>query len=272
MLLPELREASACFVAVDRDAGRVIGAAGKSRALRVEPPEGPGVTVHVILPWRGLGVGRRLMECIEAVAVDEHVRALYSMRRVEFGSEAEQAWCKLGFSRHETVETQRLPLDEFEPRLAPLLERMQSRIPANAQIIPLYRSNLPAVLQLHLDNLGGDRGEVYRKLRGNGVAAYHPRYSRVLLVDDRVVGCILAHRKDGETAIVDADIVDPTLRGGWANVWLKLDATRGALRLGIRNFEYTTFDRYADTRSFTKKLGGITVETTVLMMKRLAAQ
>jgi hypothetical protein len=55
-------------------------------------------------------------------------------------------------------------------------------------------------------------------------------------------------------------------------VWLKLEATRGALRLGIKNFEYTTFDRYADTRSFTKKLGGITTETTVLMMKPLPVQ
>jgi GNAT superfamily N-acetyltransferase len=272
MLLPEIREASACFVAVDEDHSRVIGAAEATRAVRAEPPEGPGVAVHVIPPHRRRGVGRKLLECLETVAVAGHARALYSASRVETGSEAEHVWSKLGFSRHDSVETQRLPLDDFEPRLAPLLERMRSRIPASAEIIPLYRSNLPAVLQLHRDNLGGDRAEIYRKLRGHGVAAFHPRYSRVLLVDGRVAGCILAHRKDAETAVVDADIVDPALRGGWANVWLKLEATRGALRLGIKNFEYTTFDHYADTRSFTKKLGGVTIETKALMMKMLPVQ
>jgi GNAT superfamily N-acetyltransferase len=272
MLLPEIREMSACFVAVDDGAAHVIGAAATTRAVRAEPPEGPGVALHVIPPFRRRGVGRKLLGCLETVAVAERARALYSVSRVESGGDAEQAWCKLGFVRHDTVETQRLPLDEFEPRLAPLLDRMRSRIPPNAQIVPLYRSSLPAVLLLHRDNLGGDRAEVYRKLRGHGVAAYHPRYSRVLLVEGRAVGCILAHRKDAETAIVDADIVDPALRGGWANVWLKLEATRGALRLGIKSFEYTTFDHYADTRSFTKKLGGVTIETKVLMMKLLVAE
>ena len=183
-------------------------------------------------------------------------------------------WQWLGFTPCETVETQRLPLDQFEPRLAPLVERMQNqnRIPTAARIIPLYESNKGAVLNLHLDNLGGDRADLYRKLCGRGSGAFHPRYSRVLLVDDRVVGCILAHRKDGNTAIVDADIVSSTLRGGWANVWLKLEATRGALRLGIKNFEFTSFDHYTDTRSFTQKMGGITMRTTLLMVKPLAVQ
>jgi hypothetical protein len=183
-------------------------------------------------------------------------------------------WQWLGFAPCETVKTQLLPLDQFEPRLAPLLERMQNqkRIPAAARIIPLYESNKGAVLNLHLDNLGGDRADLYRKLCGRGPGAFHPRYSRVLLVDGRVVGCILAHRKDSDTAIVDADIVSSSLRGGWANVWLKLEATRGAIRLGIKNFEFTSFDHYTDTRSFTQKMGGITVRRTLLMVKPLAVQ
>jgi hypothetical protein len=90
------------------------------------------------------------------------------------------------------------------------------------------------------------------------------------LVGNKAKGCILAHRADKETAVVDADIVDPGLRGGWANVWLKLEATRGALRLGIKQFRFSTFDHYQDTRSFATKLGGATTRTTVLMMRPLA--
>jgi len=270
MLIPELREASACFVAIDHE-NRIIGAAGVTRAYRPQPPIGPGIAIHVIEPCRRQGIGRRLLEFVEVAAERAGAQALYGASRVDQDSDKARSWSWLGFTPHETVELQRLPLDQFEPRLAPLVGRMQKqqRIPTSARIIPLYQSNPAAVLHLHLDNLGGDRAELYWKLRGSGPGAFHPRYSRVLLVGDKVVGCILAHRKDKDTAAVDADIVEPGLRGGWANVWLKLEATRGALRLGIKNFEFMSFDHYADTRSFTKKMGGVTVKTTVLVIKRL---
>lgn len=270
MLIPELREVSACFIATD-DASRVIGAAGATRSCRPQPPIGPGIAIHVIEPCRRQGIGRGLLQCLERACAAGGAHALYGIRRVEQGSDAERAWQWLGFTACETVEMQRLPLEQFEPRLAPLIDRMQKQhwIPATAQIIPLYKSNLGAVLSLHLDNLGGDRAELYRKLQSRGPGAFHPRYSRVLLVDGKVAGCILAHRKDADTAIVDADVVTSSLRGGWANVWLKLEATRGALRLGIKNFEFTSFDHYTDTRSFTKKMGGVTVQTTLLMVKSL---
>jgi N-acetylglutamate synthase-like GNAT family acetyltransferase len=273
MLIPELHEASVCFVATD-DNNRVIGAAGATRTCRPQPPVGPGIALHVIEPCRRQGIGRRLLQCLERAAEGEGAHALYGASRVEQGSDAMRAWQWLGFTSCEKVESQQLPLDQFEPRLAPLVERMQNqnRIPAAARIIPLYESNKAAVLNLHLDNLGGDRADLYRKLCGRGPGAFHPRYSRVLLVDGKVVGCILAYRKDSDTAIVDADIVDSSLRGGWANVWLKLEATRGALRLGIKNFEFTSFDHYTDTRSFTKKMGGVTTRTTLLMVKPLAVQ
>src|SRR4029078_9488659 len=104
-----------------------------------------------------------------------------------------------------------------------------------------------------------------------GVGAFHPRYSRVLLVDGRVKGCILAHRAAAEVAAVDADIVAPTLRGGWANVWLKLEATRGAIRLGIKTFRFTTFDHYTDTRRCAQRLVGVTTRVMQLMYRPIAA-
>jgi len=269
MLLPGLADVCDGFVAIERETGLVVGAAGVTQSVRPQSPRGPGVGLHVIEPARGKGIGRQLLSAIESVASARAAEAIFAAHRVELGTVAESDWIRLGFSSHETVETQRLPLAQFEPRLGPLLGRMHDRIPASARIIPLYRANLPGVLTLHLDCMGGDRGDVYRRLRGDGTGAFHPRYSKVLTVDGRIVGCILAHRKDQETAIVDADIVAPAFRGGWANVWLKLEATRGALRLGIKNFEYTSFDHYADTRSFTRKLGGTTVKTTALMIKRL---
>jgi hypothetical protein len=166
-----------------------------------------------------------------------------------------------------------LPLDQFEPRLAPLCERMrrQGRIPASAQIIPLYEADLEAVTRLHLAQLGGDAATLMRRLRGEGPDAFSARYSRVLLVDGRMMGFILAHRASRDVAHVDANVVEPSLRGGWANIWLKLEATRGAISIGVKTFVFTTFDHYADTRSFTEKLQGTTVRTMALMYRPIGA-
>jgi hypothetical protein len=70
-------------------------------------------------------------------------------------------------------------------------------------------------------------------------------------------------------ATVDAAIVAPDLRGGWANVWLKLEATRAARTLGVSHFQFTTFDQYSDTRRFTAKLGGSATRRWALMYKPL---
>jgi hypothetical protein len=269
MLVPQLRDAPAAFVAVDQRHGLIIGAAAVTRSARQYPLVGPGVAVNVIEPCRRNGVGTALIRCLKAEVLRAGGAALYAAMRPLHGSDEMRAWTALGFSPCETVREHTLPLHQFESQLAPLLERMRKRgrVPSNARIVPLYKANLPAVLQLHLDHLGGDRGELYRKLRGDGAGVFHPRYSRILLVGDKTLGCILAHRRDQETAIVDADIVVPSLRGGWANIWLKLDATRGAMRLGIQRFQFTTFDHYSDTRSFAAKLGGTVTQTTVLMIR-----
>jgi GNAT superfamily N-acetyltransferase len=271
MLVPELRDVAAAFVAVDQAHGLVIGAAAATRLARRQPLVGPGVAVHVIEPCRGQGIGAALVRQLGTAVRRAGAAALYTARRALEGSDEMRGWMTLGFVPCETVREHMLPLDQFEPLLAPLLARMRERgrIPPAARITPLYQANLPAVLQLHLDHLGGNRGELYRKLRGDGAGAFHPRYSRVLVVGDKTLGCILAHRYDEETAVVDADIVDPSLRGGWANVWLKLEATRGAMRLGIKRFQFTSFDHYSDTRNFSAKLGGAVTQTTVLMMRPL---
>jgi len=274
MLLPELREAAACFVAVD-DRERVVAAAAMTKSCRTQPYAGPGVAIEVIAPCRRRGIASRLLAQLERSARTLFdCQALYAASRVDERSDAMQGWRWLGFQPCEKVEDHELPTAQFESELGPLIDRLRAkgRIPAEARIVPLYEANAPAVLQLHLDEMGGDRAELYRRIRGRGAGAFHPRYSRVLLVNDRVKGCILAHRVAPDVAAVDANIVDPSIRGSWANVWLKLEATRGAIGLGIKSFRFTTFDHYSDTRKFTERLGGITIRTTYLMYRPIQAR
>lgn len=272
MLLPKSSENATCLLAVELNQHRVIGAVGMTNSCRTQPLIGPGVAIEVIPPCRRQGVATALLAGIEHAAQRSFsATALYCTHRVEIASPAMAGWQWLGFAPLETVEEHVLPVDQFEPRLGPLVERMQAagRIPASAKIVPLYRANLAAVLQFHLDHLGGDRGELYRKLRGRGVGAFLPRHSRVLLVGDQIKGCLLAHRVAMHRVCIDANIVDPQLRGGWANVWLKLETLRSGRSLGAREFVFTTFDRYTDTRSFTTKLAGTTVRTMVLMVRSI---
>ena len=275
MLLPQLRGGAASFVAIGGQDQQVIGAAAMTQSCRTQPHCGPGIAIEVIAPCRRQGIATALLTHLEKAARQAFdAQALYAAARVEDGSEAMQGWRWLGFEAIEKVEDHELPTARFESELGPLVDRMRAkgRIPADARIIPLYEANAAAVLQLHLDQMGGDRRELYRKIRGQGVGAFHPRYSRVLLVDGRVKGCILAHRAAADVAAVDANILDPSIRGGWANVWLKLEATRGAVRLGIKTFRFTTFDHYSDTRRFTERLGGVTTRTTYLMYRPIASR
>jgi GNAT superfamily N-acetyltransferase len=271
MLLPEMRDAAQVFVAVDGVHRLVIGAAAAARVLRQQPLPGPGIALRVIEPCRRQGVARKLLQQLEQAARRSGAKALYGAQRVEHGSDEFRGWQWLGFTPCETVEEHVLPLAGIESRLGPLVDRMRSqgKIPPNARIVPLYQADLAAVVQLHLDHMGGDRDELRRKLRGQGPGAFLPRQSRVLLIDGQVKGCLLAHRPAKETIVVDANIVETSLRGGWANAWLKLEALRGAPQ-GVEEFRFTSFDHYTDTRSFAKRMGGSTVRTIALMIRAIA--
>jgi len=268
MLLPEIRDGAMQFVAVDGRNKLVIGAAAATRSCRLRPLVGPGISIRVIEPCRRQGVGRELIKHLELAAKSAGAKALFGAKRVELGSDEMRGWVWFGFAPCETVEEHILPSSQFEPRLGPLVARMRERgrIPASARIVPLYQADLAAVLQLHLDQMGGNRDELYRKLRGLGPGAFHSRYSHVLLIDNQVRGCMLARRSGPDTMVVDANVVDPQLRGGWANALLKLEAFRGAFE-GVKWIRFTTFDHYTDTRSFTEKLGGSTERITVLMIR-----
>jgi N-acetylglutamate synthase-like GNAT family acetyltransferase len=271
MLLGELPADSQHWVAVEWANQLVVGAAALVLAPRTKPLLGYGCLVHVVPPCRGSGIGGDLLDQVAGRAMQLGGRALYAVRRVELDSEEMHGLQRLGFTVCETIEEHLLPLTEFEPRLAPLLDwfRKHDAIPGEARIAPLYRTDLDAVTQLHLDHLGGDRESLLRRMRGEGDDAFHGRYSRVLLVGERVAGCILARGHSMNTAIVDAAIVAPELRGGWANIWLKLEAARAAQSLGVTHFQFTTFDRYGDTRRFTAKFGGATTRRWALMYRPL---
>ncbi|MCA9236380.1 MAG: hypothetical protein KDA44_12980 [Planctomycetales bacterium] len=271
MLLPPIGEARQLVVAIDAAQNLIIGAAAATRARREKSPVGPGMALHVIPPCRQVGVGRALLVELVRGARDAGDEAIYLSQRIDEAGDDFSAWRALGFEVVETVEYHDLPVAGFAPRLAPIVEwlRRHDRIPADACIVPLYAADREGVLQLHLRHLGGDRDALQARLRGSAPDAFHPRYSRVLTVGDRIAGCVLAHRTSLTVAEVDAVIVAPDLRNDWANAWLKLEACRGAEAIGITHFHFASFDHYQDTRLFTSQLGGVTTRKQALMALRI---
>jgi hypothetical protein len=93
--------------------------------------------------------------------------------------------------------------------------------------------------------------------------------SRVLMVGENVVGCLVGRRLSQRVYSVDANIIDPAFRNGWANLWLRLEAGRGVKPMGATHIQFTTFDQYADTRHFTEQIGGVTTRELALMHRVL---
>jgi GNAT superfamily N-acetyltransferase len=187
MLLPKLAGTAASLVAVDGRHQRVIGAAVATRAFRRQPLAGPGIAVHVIESCRRRGVGSELVEQLDAWGQAAGASALYGAQRVDLDSDEMRGWQALGFTVCETVEQHVLPFSQFEPKLAPIVDRLRERgrIPPTAQIIPLFQADLPQVLQLHLDNMGGDRGDRFWELRRRPLAK--PGHHRRM----RISSCVL---------------------------------------------------------------------------------
>src|SRR4051812_12962460 len=142
MLLPELRNPAPTLVALSCQTELVIGAAAMTQTCRTQPLKGPGVAVEVIGPCRRRRIATSLLAGIEnAARLAFAADALYAASRVDEGTAEMHGWQCLGFTVADTVEEHVLSIDEFEPRLGSLVDRMRAkgRIPPNAEIIPLYR-------------------------------------------------------------------------------------------------------------------------------------
>ena len=128
MLLPELRNGAEHFVAVDGQHQLVIGAAAATQSCRTQPLTGPGVALAVIEPCRRQGIATGLLTHLENAAQQTFdASALYAAKRVEQGSAEMQGWQWLGFVPIDTVEEHVLPVEQFELRLGPLVDRMRAK-------------------------------------------------------------------------------------------------------------------------------------------------
>ncbi|HEX6962454.1 MAG TPA: GNAT family N-acetyltransferase, partial [Lacipirellula sp.] len=254
MLLPHaVHHGCGCdaFVATDDAAARrVIGALAIEPQMRLQPYRGPRVALHVIPPWRRLGVGRSLLNAAAAISVARKAEALYAWSKLRPDSDEAAAWRGVGFTHAIEYLLTRVEAARVIEKLTPLVDALQQRghIPAKARIIPLEKANPKEVVRLVTTYLAGVGTEpvLERRIVGRHPKPLEPRLSRALLYQDRIVGVMLGSPIDPRVGLIEANVIHPAVRGGWANVWLKLETTRDAQAAGYDAFLYETHSQHAD--------------------------
>jgi GNAT superfamily N-acetyltransferase len=267
MLLPEaIHQGCGCdaFVATDDAASqRVIGAVAMAPLMRVKPLPGPKIALHVIEPWRRRGVARALRNVISNVAAARGAKALYAWTHLSPDSAEAQAWRAMQFDEVIDCPLNRIDATRTIEMLQPIYDwlKKRGRIPADAHLVFLRDAKPDDVLNLVTTHLGGagDRATLKKRLLGKHPVPFDPVLSRILMHRETIVGAILGRPVEGDAVVVEVNVVHPSVRGRWANAWLKLDATSRARDLGFSTFFYETYQQHADTAKLTRRLGGVLV-------------
>jgi GNAT superfamily N-acetyltransferase len=260
------------YVAVSGTPQRVVGAAALGLDARRQTHEGWQVDLHVIPPVRRRGIGRALLDRVLADAEAHQVPALHAWEWVEPDSDAARAWAALGFAPARRKREYEADIAAASSTLVPLYEQVRASgyIPPAAKILPLSEADAAAVADLHVEYLGGSRRLLMPLLTGAAPDAYHPKYSRIILLDGRVVGASLGRVLPGGVCEVDAHVLHPSVRMGWANLWLKMEAAERLLEDGVRTMRYFTLEQHTDTHRISRQAGCRLLRTVVQMRRVLS--
>jgi GNAT superfamily N-acetyltransferase len=267
MLLPHaVHYGCSCdvFVATDDESSRrLIGAIAVAPLMRLQPYRGPRVALHVISPWRRRGVGRALVAAAVEVSAARGADALYAWDKMSPDGVDAQVWRRLGFDKAIESSLTRIDatrtIEALQPLVSCLIERKY--IPAEARLVPLREADINEIVELVTTFLAGagDEAGLKNRLIGNHPLPLEPLLSKVLLFNDRVAGVMLGSPINKHVGLVEVNVIHPMLRGGWANVWLKLETTRIARDAGYQTFLYETHEQHADTKALTRRVGGVVV-------------
>jgi GNAT superfamily N-acetyltransferase len=253
------------------DAPRIVGAIAVAQPHARSPSRWPRVCVHVIPPLRRHGIATALMRTV----VDHERRrglgrlpdgrlgpvALAAWDDVDPQGDVARQWQSIGFTSEFEYEEHELSVQAVVDRFGPLLAEMTQAgwIPGDARIVPLAEADAAQreqLVQLYVEHLNGAAEQVRAELNDPRVS--DPALSMVLLRGGRPVGFTLGAVREPGVCTVDANVLEPSHRLGWANLWLKLTAGEVLLSRGIPRTRFQTRDAYSDTRKVVRQVNGVT--------------
>lgn len=269
MLLPDAfapTHAPELLVALDANR-QLIGAAAIAWAAAGDPPALP-VAVHVLPPWRRRGVGRALVNAAASM-VEADARAITPWTKPDESSDAAKFCIATEFTLHHRVFHFTAVAAEVEAALARYREKLDRAgwIPNTACIVPLPEAPAPAVAHLVCRQFGSSEAAILSRILGRSDPTFDQRLSVVLLLDGVVVGAQMVSRGADGVPEVEANVVSPTLRRGWANLLLTHEGTRLSVACGTQRFRFSCDERVIDTLNIARRSGAELARTELAMIR-----
>lgn len=247
--------------------GGAVGAAAIGWRMSGEPPAMP-IQVHVMPAFRRRGIGRALLQCIEAL-VEEEARSLTAFAMVEEASEAAAFATACGFEEARRVQHFRMGPEVIVPRLRALAARFDARTGARAyRVVPLTQAPLDQIALDVARTFGGLQPELLELLRGSATAATEIDLDNSVAVLDgtRVAGALALIWKD-EQPEVELDYVHPDYRGTAVHLLQLLAAFENGMAAGATSVTFRADDTVRDTLNIARRGGATPIRTEVHMWR-----
>lgn len=200
-------------------------------------------------------------------AANQCAHVLQTLRWIEQDSPEYAEWAGLGFQPKQFRFSHEIGAQRGYERLSPFVQQILDHgwAPEDMRIIPLADADLEAVCDLHITHLGGSARRLMPMLDGSSPEAYDRRASMVLLSGERTQGFTLGWFPEPTVCEVAANVLDPAVRLGWADLLLKDAAVKAVLARGGKTLRFCTADRHRDSRRTLEKVGGGVSRTEVRM-------
>ena len=273
MLLPQafpIDHAPELLVALAPDS-TMIGAAAVGWVATGDAAAFP-IAVQVVPPWRRRGVGRALIDAA-AASVRGEATGLQPWNALADDSEAVGFFLACGFAVHHRV----LHFVGDAAAVEALLARHRAwltergRIPRNARLVGLQDAPFRELAQLLAREFHNSPAQVLARLHGEAAPPFDAARSVVLLLDGAVVGAQIWTIGDDGVPQVEVNVVNPTLRHGWANVLLTHEGVRAGVAMGTREFRFFCHERVIDTVNIARRSGAKLARTDLVLRRDIAA-
>jgi hypothetical protein len=229
------------------------------------------VAAHVLPAWRRRGVGGALLDAVDSF-VQPEATAISPWSKLAEDSEAASFCVAIGFTVHHRVLNFAAIAPELEIALAAYRSRLDRAgwIPPGASVVELAAAPAAEVAHLVAREFGSSPATMLARINGRGARPFEPVLSVVLLLDGAVAGAQMVSIADDGVAEVEANVVMPTLRRGWANLLLTHEGTRKSAAAGTQRFRFFCDERVIDTVNLARRCGAELIRTDLALIRPCA--